>query len=79
MIDINKNLTAYFTYIKTKFNCWCCCTTPPKEVERPSEDEETFDLRLEIHAHSHGSHFRKPREDTPRPQPRRHNNVLTLD
>ncbi len=68
----DNNFTAYFNYIKTKFNCWCCCTKP-EIVQRPSEQEDTFDLRLEIHAHSHGLHRHRP--DTPRPQPK----TLTLD
>ncbi len=68
------NLTAYYTYIKTHFNCWCCCTDV-KDVQPPSEDENTFDLKLEIHAHSHG--FHKHRPDTPRPKPTVR--TLTLD
>ncbi len=55
---INFNLTAYYNYIKSTFDCWCCCNGPMPENRQNNdhnEQNEQYDIKIEIHSKRHGS------------------------
>ncbi len=62
------DFTAYFTYIKNSFSCWCCgAGKPHQEAQEQSGRDEEFDISLEIHSrtkmrhsdHKHPNYYKK--------------------
>ncbi len=77
------NLTAYFTYIKSTFNCGCCSKPSiccSKDTELPAEapeSEHENDMNVTIHYHVHTRH--KSSGDGEARRSNLQTQVLTLD
>lgn len=77
MLDLNNTFTAYFAYLRTKFDCFCCCTKPAvsRTPEPRSENENTFEMHIDIRSHTHETHSHKAVAGSPP----RHTKALTID
>lgn len=65
MLDMKNSFTAYFTSIRNKFRCWCCCSA--SDVEPPQNDSEgdnraDVEFHMELHTRETYHHRRHGEE-----------------